>query len=61
VPYDLQIITVPVSNCRLFSNVNISQGSVATRIRCGGIFSYHFAAVCKFIAQSNSERILKIG
>jgi len=42
VPSDLQLITVPVSNCRLFSDINISQGSVATRLRCGGIFSYHF-------------------
>jgi len=28
----------------LFSDINISQGSVAMRLRCGGIFSYHFAA-----------------
>jgi len=26
----------------LFSDVTISQGSVATRLRCGGIFSCHF-------------------
>jgi len=26
-----------------FSDINISQGSVATRLRCGGLFStYHF-------------------
>jgi len=25
----------------LFSGINISQGIVATRLRCGGIFSYH--------------------
>jgi len=24
---------------KLFSDVNISQGSVATRLRCGGIFN----------------------
>jgi len=33
---------LPVSNCHLFSDINISQGNVATRLRCGGIFSYHF-------------------
>jgi len=44
VPYDLKLITVPVSNCRLFSDINISQGSVMTRLRCVGIFSYHFTA-----------------
>jgi len=26
------------------SDINISQGSVATHLRCGGIFSYHFTA-----------------
>jgi len=26
-----------------FSDINISQGSVATRLRCGGIFYYSFA------------------
>jgi len=30
VPYDLSVITIPVSNCRLFSAINISEGSVAT-------------------------------
>jgi len=25
-----------------FSNINVSQGSVATRLRCGGIFSDQF-------------------
>jgi len=33
---DLQLITVPVSNCHSFSDINISQDSVATRLRCGG-------------------------
>jgi len=26
-----------------FYDINISQGSVATRLRCGGIFNYCFA------------------
>jgi len=42
--YDLLLIAIPVSNYHLFSDINISQGSVATRLRCGGIFSYHFSA-----------------
>jgi len=27
----------------VFSDINISQGNVATRLRCGGIFYYHYA------------------
>jgi len=42
--YDLPLITIPVSNCHLFLDITISQGSVATRLRCGGIFNYHFTA-----------------
>jgi len=42
--YDLPLITTPVSTCHLFSDINISQGSVATHLRYGGIFSYHFTA-----------------
>jgi len=40
--YDLLLITMPVSNCHLFSDINISQGSVATRLKCDGICRYHF-------------------
>ena len=32
------------SNYHLFSDIAIAQGSVATCLRCGGIFSYHFTA-----------------
>ena len=35
-----------------------SQGSVATQLRCDGIFKYAFVA--KFTTESASERILKI-
>jgi len=42
--YDLPLIAILVSNCHLFSAITISQGSVATRLRCGGIFSYNFTA-----------------
>ena len=43
---------------RFFLNIDISQYSEATWSRCGGIFKYDY---CKFTAESNSERILKIG
>jgi len=36
---------------------HISQGRVATRFRCGGIFNYYF--YCKFITESNSEQFWK--
>jgi len=47
----------------LFSNIalrhDISQGSVATNLRCGGIFS---DSICyKFSPDSDSEQSLKIG
>jgi len=41
-----------------FLNTDISQGSVATRLGCDGVFVYDF--VTKFPTESNSERILKI-
>ena len=28
----------------IYKKIDISQGSVATRLRCGGIFKYHFVA-----------------
>jgi len=42
--YDLPLTTRPVSNCHLFSDINVSQGSVATRLRCGVVVMHHFAA-----------------
>jgi len=42
--YDLPLIAILVSNCHLFSDITISQGSVATRLRCDGIFSYNITA-----------------
>ena len=41
-----------------FFCIYISQGSVATRLGCGGVFVYD---CYKFPTESNSERILKIG
>ena len=37
----------------------ISQGSAATYVRCGG--KRDMGIYCKFLAESNSERIVKIG
>jgi len=44
VPCDFSLITIFVSNWRLFSDITILQGSVAMHLRCGGIFSYGFTA-----------------
>jgi len=41
----------------IFVNTDISQGSVATRLGCGGVYVYD---CYKFPTESNSERILKI-
>jgi len=41
-----------------FLNSAISQGSTATRLRCGGILNEGFC--CKFTTESVSERTLKI-
>jgi len=43
-PCDLSSITVHVSDFRLFSDIDVSQGSVATRLRCGGIVNERFVA-----------------
>jgi len=43
-PCDLSSITIHISDCRQFSVIHISQGSVATYLWCGGIFKYEFVA-----------------
>jgi len=47
---------IHVSGCFSFPDINISQASVATRLRCGGIFYYHFAINAKTV----SDRIVNI-
>jgi len=42
--YDLSLITIHISDYRQFSDIHISQGSVATYVRCRGIFKYQFVA-----------------
>jgi len=39
---DVSLIKIYVSGCFCFSDINTSQGSVATHLRCGGIFNYCF-------------------
>jgi len=48
-----------------FSDINVSQGSVATYARCGGIFNIHLTAnlprnlsVKKFLNRSRTDRIM---
>ena len=41
---DKSLITIHISDCCQFSDIHISQGNVATYLRCGGIFKYDFVA-----------------
>ena len=41
---DLSLITMHISDCCQFTDIHISQGSVATYLRCDGIFKYEFVA-----------------
>jgi len=42
--FDLSLITTHISDERHFSDIQISQGSVATCLRRGGIFKHKFLA-----------------
>ena len=50
--------TWPFLSTKISQSATISQGSVATHLRGGEIFYYHFCY--KFTATSVGERILKI-
>ena len=54
VPCNLSLITTFVGECRSFSDINVPQGSVATHMRCDGIFSKWFAA--NLLGKSDSEK-----
>jgi len=41
-PCDLSLITIHISDCRQFTDIHISKGSVSTYLRCGGTFKYEF-------------------
>ena len=40
----MSFIAIHITRCRQFSDTHISQGSVATYLRCGGIFKHRFVA-----------------
>jgi len=40
VPCNLSLITALVGDCRSFTDIYVSRGSVATHMRCGGIRHY---------------------
>jgi len=43
-PRHLPLITIHILDCCQFFDIHISQGSVATYLRCDGIFKYDFVA-----------------
>jgi len=43
-PCHISLIPSHISDCCQFSDIHISQDSVATHLRCGGIFKYEFVA-----------------
>jgi len=45
-PHLQYVATVPcnLSSVACFADINVSQGSVATYVRCGGIFDSHLTA-----------------
>jgi len=45
---DLSLITTHISDCYQFSDIHISQGSVATFFKGGEIFKYEFVANLPF-------------
>ena len=51
--------SAPVYRSRYFYDINISQGSEATRLRCCGITTNRFTV--KFTTKCASKRTLKIG
>jgi len=48
-----------ISGCHQFSDIRISQGSVATYFRCDGIFRYNFVANLP-VSQSAKEFLKSI-
>jgi len=43
-PCHLSLITIHISDCCQFSDIHISQGSVAAYLRSGGILKHRFVA-----------------
>ena len=59
--FDLPLITIHISDYHQFSDIHISQGSVATYVRCGGIFQYDFVANLPLsLSRKEFGKLLKI-
>jgi len=43
-PFDMVVFQLNTMTIQQFFGINISHGSVATYLRCGGIFDNHFIA-----------------
>ena len=43
-PCNSPLIAIRISEWCHFSDIHISQGSVATRLKCGGMFKHEFVA-----------------
>ena len=50
-----------ISDCCQFSGIHISQGRVATYLRCGGIVKYEFVANLSVSLPVNFENRLTFG
>ena len=61
-PCDLSLIEIHISDYRQFSDFYISQGSVATYLRCCGTVKYEFVANLPWVCQQkNFENRLTLG
>jgi len=57
----ISLITALVCDCRLFSDANVSQGSAATHMRCGGVFNKYFPAnLLKNLTVKKCENLFRI-
>jgi len=61
IPCDLSLITIHISNPRQFSDIHISQGSVATYLRCHGMFKYELQIYHWVCQRKNYENRLTFG
>ena len=55
-PCNLSLIAALVCDCRSFSDVNVSQGSVATHMRCSGISNKLVAANLGYWREYDNEK-----
>jgi len=50
-PCHLSLITIHISDCCQFSDIHISQASVATYLSCGGICTYGLLQIYQWVCQ----------